>query len=139
MQQICLRICQCQTLIILPLIIFIIIITIIIIIIIVIIIIIIINVRHLISFFQKFLTTASSSTSSEHLVFTFDQIKTSYFIKIHNTRKLQSTDKCIRRTMTNTVVNNDKYNCNGWRDLHLFIARTIYLFSPSRCQSNICY
>ena len=48
-------------------------------------------------------------------------------------------DKCNWRIMTNTIVNNDKYNCNGWRDLHLFIGATIYLFSPSRCQSNICY
>ena len=48
-------------------------------------------------------------------------------------------DKCNWRIMTNTIVNNDKYNCNGWRDLHLFIGATIYLLSPSRCHSNICY
>ena len=48
-------------------------------------------------------------------------------------------NKCNWRIMTNTIVNNDKYNCNGWRDLHLFIGATIYLFSPSLCQSNICY
>ena len=57
----------------------------------------------------------------------------------HHDHDDHDNDKCNWRIMTNTIVNNDKYNCNGWRDLHLFIGATIYLLSPSRCHSNICY